>query len=542
MARDGMRTAAAVLLCLVLTACAPGGDRTQTDPVREGVDTGRFLTFVDDDPDTVDPQCTSEYYTVALNVFDRLVEIQPGPDGTSAIVPSLARAWEVSDDGLTYTFHLEQGVRFSNGALLTASDVLYTLTRLLTYPGAVNQDIAAGILGAEELQSGRSGILEGFQSLSDYDFSITLERPYAAFLACLSTPGASILDEETTREAGELFGRDAAHTIGTGPFLLREWRPGEEILLAANADCWSGPPRCDGLALELLSDPEAQRLLFEQGRLDILDLDTMGSEAEYFVHGDIYQDQLRQGPRVGIAYIALNESVEPLDDVRVRRALQLSLDRQTLLDAVYSGRGAVEHGIFPHGLIGFDSDLPPIPYDPEEASRLLREAGQGDGFPLEISVPAGSSQNMMELLGLTAAMWSRIGVDARIVVRDEEEHMALRRSGSLACYSNTWSADYNDPDNFIYTFFGTWDNTFSRSLCYADEAVMQRVRAARAIVDEEDRIREYQALQRKIIQEDAAWIPLFSKQHYFVVSERVDGFQVSWNGWSSNSYRDVAVR
>ena len=249
--------------------------------------------------------------------------------------------------------------------------MLYTLNRLLTHPNSVNQDVAAGILGADRLQSRRASSLEGFHYISDNAFSLTLEQPYAAFLACLSTPGASILDEETTKEAGDRFGQDPAWTIGTGPFVFRQWRPGAEMILDANPDCWSGPPRCAGLDMKIVSDPEAQRLLFENGELDILDLDNMGSDAEYFIHGDIYQNLLVQGPRVGITYVALNESVEPLNDVRVRRALQLALNRKILLDASFSGRGAVENGIFPRGLIGHNPDLPAIPYDPEEALRLL---------------------------------------------------------------------------------------------------------------------------------------------------------------------------
>ncbi|MBQ9346946.1 MAG: ABC transporter substrate-binding protein [Oscillibacter sp.] len=522
-------------LLVFLTAC---GGETLSDGTGQA-ETGRYLTFVDEEPDTVDPQRTSEYYTVALNVFDRLVEVEVNDNGSTEIRPSLAESWEISDDGCTYTFFLHQGVKFSNGALLTASDVLYTFTRLLSLPDAASTDIAADIAGAAEFQAGRTQTLEGFHLLDDYTFSITMNQPYAAFLACLSTPGASILDEETTIEAGSLFGQSPEHTIGTGPFLFTSWAPGTELVLSANRECWSGPPRCDGLRVLFVSDPEAQRLLFEDGTLDILDLDNMGVEAEYFINGN--QEQTIHGPRVGISYIALNQSIPPLDDLRVRRALQYGLDRQILLNAVFSGRGMVEHGIFPRGLIGHNADLLPIPYAPEEAARLLEEAGLSDGFNLEIAASDSSTVAMRELLELTASMWARLGVRANVVYLPEEEWLARRKSASLACYSSTWSADFNDPDNFIYTFFGTRENTNGRSLCYPDEAVMKRVRDARAVTDSGERISTYQALERIIVQEDASWIPLFSKEHYFALSRRVSGFQVSWNGWSNNRYRNVSV-
>ena len=540
--RNGKRLWLALILalCLAFSACAPvdpeilsAGSETETD---------NFLSIVDNDAENLDPQCTSGAYTIALNVFDRLVEVQVDADGVSHIVPSLAESWQVSEDGLTYTFRLHKGVHFSNGEALTADDVLYTFTRLLTHPEACNQDVASAIAGADALRRGEADTLAGIRVIDDASFSITLNQPYAAFLACLSTPGASILDRETTEAAGKLFGRDPSETVGTGPFIFTEWVRGASMTLEANPDCWSGPPRCAGLDIRVVTDSEAQRLLFEKGELDILDLENMGNDAEYFVHGDIYQQHLRQGPRVGITYIALNQSRGPLRDVRVRRALQIALDRQTLLNAVYSGRGTVENGIFPQGLIGYNSGLRALPYAPEEARALLAEAGYPDGFSLEISFSDASAQTMRELLTLTAFMWKQVGVDATLRELSDQEFMSLRKSGELDCYSSTWSADFNDPDNFIYTFFGTEENTRGRSLCYPDAGVIARVQAARSIVDTDARIREYQALEQKIVQEDAAWVPLFSRQHLFIISDRVQGFTVSWNGWSSNSYRNVSVQ
>ena len=535
----------ALALCLMtLFGCSRrvNGASTAASSGEARGSTGHYLSIIDSDGDTVDPQCTSGYYTVALNVFDRLVEVVTHPDGSTEIAPSLADSWEISPDGLTYTFHLHEDVRFSNGAALTAADVGFTLTRLLTHPEACNQDVAIAIQGAQALHEGRADALTGFQALGDYDFSITLERPYAAFLACLSTPGASIFDEETTLEAGERFGVDPMSTVGTGPFVFSAWRHGTEMLLDANPDCWAGPPRCAGLHIHLVSDSNVQRQMFEDGELDILDLDNMDDEAEFFVHGDIYQALLRQGPRVGITYIALNQSIEPLNDARVRRALQLSLDRQTLLDAAYSGRGALENGIFPRGLIGHNDALEEIPFAPSEAKALLKDAGYEDGFELTIAVAADtSSKSMLNLIDLAAAMWQRIGIRVHLDSMDEDSFIALRKQGGVACYASTWSADFNDPDNFIYTFYGTEENTRARSLCLKDADIIKRVQDARAIVDGEIRIQEYQALERAIVQEDAAWIPLFSRQHIFVVSDRVDGFRVAWNGWSSNRYSDVAV-
>ena len=533
---------ALVLAAGGLSACAGQPADSESGPSAEAQPGERILVTVDDEPDTVDFQSTTIHYTVALNVFDRLVETEVGPDGEVTVVPSLAESWEVSDDGLTYTFHLREGVKFSNGEELTSSDVLYTFKRLLTYPTSCNRDIAESILGAKALENREVDRLEGFKVLNDRDFTITLERPFAAFLECLSMPGASILDEGTTVKAGVRFGESAYHTVGTGPFVFYSWIPKQGIVLKANPDCWAGAPQYDGVELRFVTDPMAERMLYENGELDILDLDNLNDAAEYFIHGDIYQDKLVTVRQIGISYIALNESVKPLNNVKVRRALQLALNRQMLLDAVYSGRGDLENGIFPRGLKGYNPDLEEIPYDPDAARELLAEAGFPDGFDLVFSVKSSSAPLEREMVRMAASMWEKIGVRTEIEVLEESAFMDRRKAGRLACYTATWSADYDDPDNFIYTFFGNAENTRFRSLCYQNEANMKRVRDARSIPDDEARMQEYQSLEKKIVQDDAAWIPLYSRRHYYVLGDRLEKFCVSWNGWYTTSFRKMELK
>ena len=504
-----------LLLCalvpLAFAGCSSPANSDASQGADQQLDTSRYIACIEDEPDTVDFQCTSIHYTVATNVFNRLVETERAAGESARVAPSLAESWEVSNDGRVYTFHLREGVTFSNGSPLTSSDVLY------------NQ-------------------LEGFEVLSDRDFAITLEQPFEAFLACLSMPGASIMDEETTTAAGDRFGKDPSCTVGTGPFVLQKWEPGVGMLLAANPKCWDGAPRCEGVDLRFVTEPVEARTMFENGQIDVLDLDEVGNSSEFFIHGDIYQDRLYRVQRVAITYFALNESIAPLDDVRVRKALQLSLDRQTLLAALYSGQGSVENGIFPHGLYGFNPDLPEIPYDPDQARRLLAEAGYPDGLDLTISVKSSASQREMTLSRLAASMWKDVGVRATIKVVDGSDWMDLRTSGKLACYPATWTADYDDPDNFIYTFFGNRENTTFRSLCYPNEDVMRRVRNARAITDPAARLREYHNLEQIIAQDDAAWIPLYSRLYLYVASEKVDSIYASWNGSVKNEFRKMALK
>ena len=540
------RAVASILItaCIFLnTSCGAQGSveelNLQTEPKR--YDGSNFLVAVEDEPDTVDFQCTSIHYTIAQNVFNRLVEMENDANGNMEILPSLARTWQISEDGREYTFHLQEGVEFSNGKPLTASDVQYTFERLLTHPDSCNKDIVDIIVGASALENGETEHLTGFKVLSDLDFVITIEQPFEAFLACLSMPGASILDQESTTVAGDLFGKDPKWTIGTGSFVLRKWTPGEGMILTANQTCWMGTPKCEGLDLRFVNDAREIRRLFEEGKIDVLDLDEVGNSAEFFLHGSEYQDRIFSVPRIGITYIAMNETIAPLDDVNVRKAMQMSLDRPVLLAAVYGGRGNIENGIFPHGLYGYNPDLPEIPYDQEAAKKLLKKAGYEDGVDLTVSVNSASTQWELSVLEMAASMWQEIGIRAKVEVIDESEFMSLRKSGKLACYTAQWMADFNDPDNFIYTFYGNEHNTTFRSLCYPREDIMKRIQLARTISNPIERIREYQDLERIIVQEDAAWIPLYSRMRYYVTSERLQGIQASWNGSVKNKYREMSV-
>ena len=507
----------------------------------EAWDTSGFLTVVEDEPDTVDFQCTTIHYTIAQNVFDRLAEMESDRKGNAVIRPALAERWEISEDRRSYTFHLREGVTFSNGAALTSEDVRFTFTRLLSHPDSCNRDIADAIVGAKELEAGTTDTLKGFEIHDDLEFTIMLEEPFEAFLACITMPGASILDAETTREAGDRFGKDPAWTVGTGSFILRSWESGMGMILTQNPDCWQGPPHCEGLNLLFLTDPEEIRLLFENGELDILNLDDVGRTAEFFLHGDIYQDRLYEVQRISTTYIALNEAIEPLGDVRVRKALQLSLNRELLLDAGYSGHGLLVDGILPRGMYGYNPNLSKIPFDPDEAKNLLAQAGYPNGFDLTFSVSSASTQDELSLIRMAVSMWQEIGVRASVEVLEEDDFMRLRKSGSIACYSATWTADFNDPDNFFYTFFGDAENTRFRSLNYPEEDIMAQVRLARTIADADKRIQKYHDLERVIAQDDAAWIPLFSRQFFYVSSERLKGLRASWNGSVKNMYREMSV-
>lgn len=549
--------AAAMAASLAMTGCGGGGSAGETTAAGGGGDstvtaaaageskgtavdtTGYLVAVLNADIQTADVQKTSKDYQTPMNIFDRLVDINVAEDGTTSVIPALAESWDISTDGLQYTFHLRQGVKFHNGNDFTAEDVAYTFHRLLTVEGGVNSEFIDQVKGANELLEGTADTLEGLEVVDDYTVKITLKEPYAAFLACISSPGVSIYDSEATEAAGDQFGLDPAVTVGTGPFIFTSWTLNDQIVMTKNDNYWKGATALPGVVVKIIPDTETQTMMFENGELDIIDLDFVTDAIDRFVA--TYPDQIVEGNRVGITYLTMNQNIEPLNNVQVRKAVQMAIDKQTILDALYGGRGQVEYGIFPHGLIGFNPDQEVIPYDPEAAKALLAEAGYADGFTMELSADSSASDTVTMALEIIKEQLAEVGINAEIKNYDQATWLDTRKAGELGSFLATWTADFNDPDNFIYTFFGNEEKTRIRSINYPDTAVMERVSAARGIVNDDERIAEYHALEEKIIHEDAAWAPMYSRKHLFAVSKRVQNFVPVWSGVGDQLFYGVSL-
>jgi ABC-type transport system substrate-binding protein len=172
---------------------------------------------------------------------------------------------------------------------------------------------------------------------------------------------------------------DPSVTVGTGAFQFTSWTLNDRLVLTRNENYWRGASKLPGVVIRIIPDTETQTMMFESGELDLLDLDYVTDAVDRFEAS--YPDQIVSGPRVGITYLTFNFNIEPFQDVRVRKAVQMAIDRQAILDALYGGRGQTEHGIFPHGLIGFQEDQTQIAYDPEGAKALLQRPDTVTGLP-----------------------------------------------------------------------------------------------------------------------------------------------------------------
>ena len=493
-------------------------------------------TAIKSDIQTIDMHKTSNNYMVPLNVFDRLVEVEV-KDGKSEIVPSLAKSWDISEDGKTYILHLMEGVKFHNGEDFKADDVVYSLNRIVTVQGAVNSGFVSQIEGFDGLANGVATELSGVKAIDDYTIEIKLKEPYAGFMASLAAAPVSILDEKTTTMAGDKFGIEPEFTVGTGPFKLKEWKLNEGIELVKNENYWKEAPKIDGVEIKVVPDTETQNIMYRNGELDILDLDYM---VDYIpTYKQEFKDNLVSVPRVGITYFTFNENIEPLNNVNIRKALSMAIDRQAIVDSMYNGTASIENGIFPKGLIGHNENIEAIEYNTEKAKEILAAEGYPNGFDMEIAIDSASSDTTKSVLEIISEQLSEIGVNASLKTYDESTWLATRKAGELGSFMSIWTADYNDPDNFIYTFFGTDENTKLRSLNYKDKEVIDRVAKARAIINEDERIKEYQALEKKIISEDRAWLPMYAKEHYFALGKNISNFTPNWAGISDMQFYSI---
>ena len=520
-------------------SAAPAGDTAAV-----AGDTEKVLKLAEStDITTMDVHKTTRDYLLPMNVFDTLFSIQRNDDGSTEIVNSLVEEFAMADDGVTYHFILKDGIVFSDGTPLKAQDVKFTFERMLKLPESEQADYAMPIDGAQDLLDGKTDSLKGITVEDDRNFTIVLSNPFAGFTASLATPSASIFSEELVTAAGDDFGVVPEKTIGTGPYIIKEWNRGSGMVFEYNPKYWGEEPDVKRIEVTVM-DSQAMNMAFQKGDIDLLDCmmqDSAIVNATYKTGA--YDDRLVAIERMGLNFLMLNEKTEPLNDPLVRKAIQRAIDREAILKSIYSGDGKLEDGIYPTGCIVYNKENQGwLKYDPEEAKKLLGEAGHSDGFDLELCVDSDALDSIKNTMQVIAQNLNDVGIRTTIKTIEHAAFLEQRNSGDIPAYMALWIMDFNDPDNIIYPFFGNSDNTRLRSNNYLNDKVIERVAAAKTIVYEDERNKEYADLEKQIVQEDAAWVPMFSLNHLFVTSERVEKFTPHWAGWSDFYFAQTSLK
>jgi len=491
-----------------------------------------------EDPTTLDSQKTTEFYMTPLNIYDRLYEAVT-VDGKPELVPGLATSYDISDDGLTYTFHLREGVKFHNGEIFEADDVVYTINRMMDPANqTLNTDFFNMIEGANEMYDGLATEVSGVKAIDSLTVEIKLADPFGGFLANLTTPPASIYNREACEAAGTNFGIDPAVTIGTGPFKAAEWTRNDKIVLTAFEDYWKGAPSLAGITIKIIPDEATTAMAFENGELDILDCDYCQSQVTSFQNSDKWKDNIKTGTEAGLYMYKFNMAIAPYNDLNVRLAVAHAIDRQQIVDTIFGGNGIVVDTMVVEGVLGHNYDFPALEYNPEKAKEYLTAAGFAPG-ELTIECIADDPDSLEDDMNVAIqGMLADVGINMEIKVIEQAAYEALRADGAVPFERCAWWADYNDPDNFLYSYFSRKNNKF-RSNNYADDAILDEMEAARIEVDADKRLQMYQEVELAIVNRDRVIIPIIQQEHIFVLQDNISNFVVSWNGWSDMMFYDV---
>src|SRR5215203_6142620 len=391
------------------------------------------------DPRSLDPALSTDVPTgrAVGYLFDGLVRFTPD----AQVVPGLARSWDISTDGLTYTFHLRNGVKFHDGRPFSSRNVLSTFRRVLDpkTKGGRGWPLYP-IAGAKEYADGTGGTsISGLTAPNDSTVVIRLKEPFAIFPKLLAMPVAAIVPDSVPQNFGE-------HPVGTGPWKFVEWKHDDYLRFAANTDYWEGRPKADSLMARIVPEPSTAVAEFESGNVDVLYVPE--GETKNWEQTDEKKAMLESAPALRVFYIAINTTRGPLADPRVRQALNYAVDSRAILNGIVSGRGNLAAGVIPPSLAGGDSTRKGYTRDVAKAKQLLAAAGKGSGFNLEL----WSSQTppFPRIAQAVQANLKEIGVNVTLVQRDASSMREAARAGQTDMALKDWFADYPDAENFLY--------------------------------------------------------------------------------------------
>ena len=487
-------------LLTTLAACADAGTSS-----------GSLRYYLTADPVTLDPALSTDVQSgeVVAMLYDNLVQF----DVDGRLVPGLARTWESDSTGRVYAFHLRTGVTFHDGRPVTARDVEASILRALA-PGSRGRDWPLEpIRGAREYAAGNAQGISGMQVPDDTTIVFTLVEPLNIFPKFLAMPVAAVVPTPTPADFAE-------RPIGSGPWKLVSWAHDNALVLARNDGYWGGAPKSDSLRIRIIPETSTQSAEFETGQLSVVEIpfgETARWEAER-------ADNLQRRPAIKDLYIAINTRRGPLGDVRVRQALNMAVDVETILKTVMSGRGVRAAGAIPPGIDGHDEARSPYRYDPAEARRLLAAAGYPNGFSLQLwrsqrAELARAAQAVQQNL-------AEVGITVEILQRDATSVRAAVRNGETDLYLGDWWADYPDPENFTWPLFHSSSHGPGGNYAFiSDRALDSMIVRLRTTTDEDEKRRLARDADARIF-ELAPWIFLWFPVDMWATQEDLDGWQI----------------
>ena len=541
---------------VALTACGSAASSTEgtdsaanagTEGTTTEAATGEKILSVQigPDPETIDPALNSavDGGNMLLHSFECLLTI--AEDGT--IAPGQAETWSVSEDGLTWTFNLREGLKWSDGSDLTANDFVYSWKRvcdpLTAAPYA--ETVLGMVAGYEEAIAGN---LDALQVVAEDDLTlvVTLANPCPYFDSLAAFATLSPVQQATIEANGDSWAVSPETYISNGSFYVSEWVPGSHILMSKNPYYWNADAiKLDGIKFNLIEDANASYSAYQTGEVLMIkdvpteEIPSLEGNAEFHVE-----------PIIGTYYISLNTEREPFDNPLVRKALSLAIDREYVAGTIMQGTYSAASNFMGPGWSDangefFDNANGGQPYidnsnyeaNLEEAKALLAEAGypNGEGFPA-ITYSTNDSGYHIPVAEYLQQAWGELGINVTVDSVEWASFTPMRRNGEYDASRNGWVGDYADPSNMLELLYSTNGNNDGK---YNNPDFDAAIETSRTTTDTAARFEALHTAE-DILMEDTACIPVAYYNDFWLQSEKITGMWHSAYGYWHFMYADIA--
>ncbi len=516
MRKSVLRTTVAVLTLAVATGAA-----------------AKTLVFCSEgSPENFNPQLYTSGTSVdasAVPIYNRLVDFKVG---TTELVPSLAESWDISPDGKIYTFHLRKGVQFQSnkafkpGREFNADDVIFSFMRQKD-PNNPYHNVSNGTYANfESLEFGT--LIQNIEKVDDHTVRFTLAHAEAPFLADLGWYFASILSAEyadAMLKAGtpEKVDRDP---IGTGPFELAQYQKDSRILFKAFPQYWQGKAKLDRLIFSITPDASVRFAKLEKNECQVMPFPNPADLPRMKENKDL---TLMQKAGLNTGFLSFNTQKPPLDNVKVRQALSMAINKPAIIQAVFQGTGSAAKNLLPPGVWSADQDLKDYDYDPEKAKALLKEAAIKPGTTIDLwamPVQRPYNPNARRMAEMIQADWAKVGIKTNIVSFEWGEYLKRVKNGEHQAALMGWTTATGDPDNFFGPLFScTSANGGSNSSKWCYKPFDTLINEARAEQDHTKRIQLYRQAQQ-IMHDQAPAVMIAHSTIFEPVRKEVTGYEI----------------
>ena len=500
------------LLMLVLSGC--GTEKNDT-----------VSYALEAEPASLDPAMTTGL--AEANVQAELFEGLTRLDRDNQPQPALAERWDISPDGKTYTFHLRPGITWSDGTPITAHDFVYSWMRVIDPAVASPNAYMMFIIDGAEAFSKKQGSAEdvGIKAPDDRTLQVRLKNPTAYFLNLTSFHCYYPVPEALVRAKPDTWAANAGGFVGCGPFTLEKWIHSSEITVKKNPAYWdAGHVRSDYLDFPISESQSTRLTLVESGQANMM-VEPPPAEQQRLESLGLYQ----VAPYLGTYYYVFNTQKAPFDDVRVRKAFALAMEREGLVKHIVRGRKEAAYAWVPPGMKNpatgqdFRKEVGNLQEEnAEQAQQLLKEAGYDESHQPEVTILFNTNEMHKAVAEAVQAMWKKnLGVQVELTNQEAKVYLASRTQGNYQVARASWVADYADPMTFL-DVFADEDNDAQ----YHNEAYLDRVRKAKEEKDPGLRM-QYMHQAEQILFDDCVLIPIYYTTQPFVVQPYVKGYHWS---------------